>query len=101
MNWTTTGPRLEGWEVTNTNAGVTTAVPVFDQFGNVVAFAVSHSRAYAEDPAMKQRAELIAQAPAMWDAIVTTVSQNLHLADGDNCTLIELTQILKRMGVEV
>ena len=43
----------------------------------------------------KQRDELLAAAQ-------TTLAKNLHLADGDNCTLIDLKRAVERItGVEV
>ena len=34
-------------------------------------------------------------------AISKTVEANLHLADGDNCTLIDLMRVLEKNGVTV
>jgi hypothetical protein len=34
-------------------------------------------------------------------AITKTVEKNLHLADGDNCTLIDLVRVLEKHGVTV
>jgi hypothetical protein len=34
-------------------------------------------------------------------AILKTVQENRHLADGDNCTLIDLVRVLKANGVVV
>ena len=34
-------------------------------------------------------------------AITKTVEKNLHLADGDNCTLIDLVWVLEKNGVTV
>ena len=34
-------------------------------------------------------------------AITKTVKKNLHLADGENCTLIDLVQVLEKHGVTV
>ncbi len=34
-------------------------------------------------------------------AITKTVEANLHLADGDNCTLIDLVRVLEANGVKV
>ena len=34
-------------------------------------------------------------------AVTKTVEENLHLADGDNCTLIDLVLVLEKNGVTV
>lgn len=34
-------------------------------------------------------------------AITKTVEKNLHLADGDDCTLIDLVRVLEKNGVTV
>lgn len=34
-------------------------------------------------------------------AITKTVEENLHLADGDNCTLIDLVRVLDKNGIIV
>lgn len=34
-------------------------------------------------------------------AVTKTVEANLHLADGDNCTLIDLVRVLEKNGVTV
>jgi len=34
------------------------------------------------------------------DAIIKTLKNNGHLADGDNCTLIDLKQVLIEQGID-
>ena len=41
-------------------------------------------------------ARLIAAAPELLEACIKTVEENLHLADGENCTLIHLVKAIAK-----
>lgn len=44
--------------------------------------------------------ELTTREVRLVEAIQTTINNNLHLADGDDCTLINLTRVLKELGIK-
>ncbi len=43
--------------------------------------------------------DLATQNGKLVETIRQTVANNLHLADGNNCTLIRLTTVLKELGI--
>lgn len=46
----------------------------------------------------QQYNEMIRQRDELFAAIETTLDENGHLADGDNCTLIALKRVLSKVG---
>lgn len=43
--------------------------------------------------------ELEEREAKLLEAIDETIENNLHLADGDNCTLLPLVRVLKQLGI--
>ena len=81
-------PEPFGWtDCAETDEG---AIPLYEKPPPVCLFQVQQA---AIDLAKKNK-QLLA-------AITKTVEKNLHLADGDDCTLIDLVRVLEANGVSV
>lgn len=80
----TVGP---GWHVVDTETG------------RAVAWVYDHSMGrFEQDEVNEDRAKLFASAEMLRVAIIKTLDDNAHLADGENCTLIALKVALRESG---
>ena len=84
-----------GWHVVDTETGRNVNVAwIYDQ---------EHGKKYPE--ADEARAKMLADAlndtsevELLRDAIIKTLDDNAHLADGESCTLIALKEVLREIG---
>lgn len=66
--------------------------------GNSVAWVCDQTYWRVKPSVDEERAKLFANAELLKDAIVKTLDDNAHLADGENCSLIALKVALRESG---